>query len=1487
MRFSFSDWKAAKLEKELQKAVAANDQPKLVSFFCRSFALLFSERKAERLSDLVLSYGPRLEDATLLEKNIPGVHLKQAVDLLIDTQLYSAALMICDYCGYAKEAVELLARRGQANELAVRLSRDNVYDKELLRVAVTYWEKYNGDIRRNPTWEDVLINIAKFAPENIPDNPRVKEIAGQFKEAASLYIREGDWHSAADCYQRAGLYREASAIYEQQGERELASQAAEAAGDLERALQLAVNPERRLKLLIRVERLAEAREFAAGLEAPDEYFDLIKQQARQRMSIRIKAHDYGGALTLADIAECAPAEKEAIVALGRQEFDRRVISAGSQDDLKSVYRARVEFEERAGNFAEAGRLAEEVLGDLARASLLYEKANLINRAIDTVSGQLAEQADKNAGTIRLAELHERGGSLLRAAQLYETAAQYDRAFALYETLQHFDKAIDCYLKTDSPSPDVLARLYTGAGEFEKVVETYLNSGNFADLEKALSIATTYNLTSHSRVIRDRMAAYIVGSEKDLEQCFARAKDDVLGAYSSVVGIDFGTTNSVAALFNKTSGKVEIVLSSHGSEYEPSFFGVDDDHHPLLGEAARLRSLTAPDRTVARVKRSLGEKHEFSIEGRQYRCEEIVANLLRQLRSNIEAYVQAKVTAQFHDLMERRGLVFPAEVLQAFLNRQASCYQVKDVVLSVPAYFNDNQKRATRDSAEIAGLQVRRLLHEPTAAALAYCKQKAYSGTLAVIDLGGGTLDISIVDIGEGVAEVQAIGGDPKLGGSDIDALLVQQVVMNIKDRWGVEIGEKTQPLEMARLRDACETLKINLSSAMHGVLELVHFLNRPSFTFALTRQELETLAAPILARMQAAIEATIKDYGSQVDHFLLIGNATRMPAVVELVRRTLSAKQLTGIDPGTAVATGAALEGAILAGECQQLLLLDIVPYGLGVAAFRDQGTEEITSRLIEKNATIPITKSAIFSTKEDNQPNVHIRVYQGEAAQPLKNHFLGDFVLDIPPAPANVPQIEVTFDIGADCILTVTALDKATGHARSIKLERAVVLSPQEKSSLRDYFTQREKTYSLERNLMQVRSDIDALLPTAETAIHEAERAIRNFFERFQERVELNARFYQANPDQVRVIQEMYAQKDQFAYGIPAYRDRLASVLANLRLTEARHLDFSNSAVGAQLRERIDRLSGYKQSLEDLKVSVERDVTRLVTDWLQTLDSLEPDTARMNPLETAKYHLSAGRAQRAKEIIESLAAGPDGLTEEAFQLLLRCQIVLGLREDYRDTHRRFGGLFGLVYPDFNRLNAYLKAVDESVFMIQGVAAQRSVGGSGFCIAPHLIVTNRHVVEGLSAAQIRIVAQQTTLQVEELELDPINDIAVLKVRDPLKPLRLGEFGFVEPGEQVLAIGFPAPTSSVHSENIYISRGIVNSIRKVPASLERVIFIDAKIGSGMSGGPLINDLGEVVGIVTLIQLELRPSEQGMWLVGDQPVALPIQLVKNTPTASSLC
>jgi molecular chaperone DnaK len=1469
-----------RLEKKLQKAILEKNQQKINLIFCEGVKLLLREKRSQLLSSFVVSYCHKLENVTT-EKQISLGQIKQAISILLENKYDTAALALCDLFGCDIEALDILAKRGRANELSMRLSRDNNIDKELLRTVVVTWEKYNGDIGNSSTLGNVLISIAKFTPESIPDNPRVREIIGQFKEAANLYLKEGNLKNAARCYELAGEYSNACNIYEMIGDNENVSRMAESLGDFEKALKLVLNSDRKIRLLIRMEKFDQAREYAAGLESPSEYFDLIKEKAKNRLEIMKRSHDYIGALEMADIAECEVVEIDEILLLGRQHYERKIASAASEEDIRSIYRDKLKLEEKAGYYEEAGRIAEDVLLDLNLASILYEKANLFNRAIETASEHFESQDDQTAASMRLAELHRKGGNLLRAAKIYETAGQYDKAFELYESIQQFNKAIECYLKTSNPSQNILIRLYTAAGEFEKVVEIHMESGSFADLEKALSIATTNQLTSHIRVIREKMVGFALGSKKDLQNCFNIAKDEVLGSYSPIMGIDFGTTNSVAAIFNTKKSKVEIILNSRGSAFIPSFFGLDENNHPIFGEEAQLRSLTHPDCVVARVKRSIGEQKHFLIKGKQFGCEEIIANFLQHIRSNAEAYIQSKVEARFYELLESRGLKFPSETLMAFLNTQKGDIHIGEVVLTVPAYFNDNQKRATRDSAEVAGFKVKRLLHEPTAAALAYGYQKPYSGKLAVIDLGGGTLDISVVEIGEGVSDVQVIGGDTKLGGSDLDALLVQHAIKNIKEIWGIEVNKNSYPIEFARLQAGCEKLKIDLSSLSQSTMELTHFLNKTRYELTLSRTELESFSKPILDRIKAIIEKTLQEYGAKIDNFLLVGNATKMPAINDLAGRIIIAKQLKGIDPGNVVATGAALEGAILARKLKQIILLDIVPYSLGIKVFKDESVGEVFNKLIEKNSSIPITRSDIFTTKEDNQPNVRIQVYQGESSQPQMNYFLGDFFLEVLPAPAHTPQIQVIFDISVDCILTVTAKDKATGKQQSIKIERAAVLSPQEKQNMTTYFTQRESIYIFEKELEHVRKDVDAMEKFCVEAIKTAERLIKDFFEQFHEKVEVSPQLYKVNPDHIKEIQDMFIQKDQFIHGIPKYKDQLVSITHNLEQTEKRHLDFSDNDIASKLKERIEALSYYKQAFENVIQTVEKNVTAIVTNWIQVLRSVEPDSEKMNPLEVANYHLTAGRADQAREILESLASSTEGLRKETFQLLLKCYVRLGAKDEYREAHKRFGNLFGAVYPDFNHLNSFLKIVDESVFLIQGVSQHHGAfSGSGFCISSNLIVTNRHVVEGATPSSINIIGKNKTYGVDKLELDPTHDLAILTICNAQKPFRLGEFNFVEPGEQILAIGFLAPSSNIHSENIYISRGIVNSIRNIEASPERVIFIDAKIGSGMSGGPLINDLGEVVGIVTFsVVYSVRQNEKGASFVEDQPVALPIHLVRK--------
>ncbi len=1235
--------KGARLEKKLEKAISSNNKQSAVHCFSRVFVFLLKHKKGSHLSNLVMSYGGEISDISNATNTLSREALSESVDFLVESGHDTAALRVCQLFALDTKAMELMAKDGRANDLAVYMAK-NSNDKGLLEKIVLLWEQHNGDIRECPTMSNVLINISKGSEVSVPHISRVKEIIGQFNEAAFLYAKDNDLPSAAMCFEKAGMHKEAFDLYEKIGDGEGVSRMAEALGDLEKALKFAVNPRRKVSLLIRTEKFTEARDLAGGLETPDEYFNLIKEKARARMEARVKAHDFIGGLELADVAECDDCKREEILALGRKHLDRKIMSSSS--DVKSIYRDRVSLEEKAGNFEEAARIAEEVLEDMSLASLLYEKANLFNRAISVVSGDDHRSNDK---LMRQAELHEKGGNLLSAAKTYESIGEFHKAYTIYKFIQHFHKAIECYLKAPEPRQNTLINLYLQAGEFEKAIDTHMKSGSFKDMEKALIIAKTHNFTDYIKVLEDKIAEQICGSEEDLKAYLKKARNEVINTYCQTFGIDFGTTNSVATIFNKKSKKVEIVPASNGGIVEPSYFGIDDNNSPIVGKPAQLRAMTAPHCVAGRVKRSLGGGGSYSVGGKQYRGEEIAGNILKRLTANLDTYLHSKVEERLYDMLVEHGKRFPEEYLHEFLKDQKASIQIKDVVLSVPAYFNDTEKRATKDAAQICGLRVRRLLHEPTAAALAYGHQKAYSGKIAVIDLGGGTLDISIVDVGEGVYEVEAVGGDTKLGGSDIDSELLRYVINDIKSKLGIDVTQSPYDKELFRLRLACETLKINLSSAKQDTMELVHFLNKPRYTLSLQRSELENIAQPILKRIKDELEKMILGYPSKIEQYILVGNATKMPAVIQLAKEIVKGKHLRNIDPGTVVSQGTALVGAIIEGDLQELLLLDVVPYSLGIAVFdRDSSTEEEkTSKLIEKNSTIPIHKSSIYSTKKDNQPNVNIKIYQGESLHPQENYYLGSFVLDgIRAAPAGTPEIEVTFAIDVDCILTVTAVDKDTGKTQSIRIEDAVSLSPVEKENLRKHFVVNENIQSLKDELKEVRMKISDLQSSSSAKLESAEKGIKEISELFHEKAEANPDLYEA--------------------------------------------------------------------------------------------------------------------------------------------------------------------------------------------------------------------------------------------QEFDLDPVHDLAVIKVKSsstPLEPLNVGEFDFVEPGEQVIAIGFPSPDSGIHSENIYISKGVVNSIRKPADYRERVIFIDANIDQGMSGGPLLNELGEVVGVLRCVLPRYKNEGNEKVFFGSQPVALPIHLIRR--------
>ena len=609
--------------------------------------------------------------------------------------------------------------------------------------------------------------------------------------------------------------------------------------------------------------------------------------------------------------------------------------------------------------------------------------------------------------------------------------------------------------------------------------------------------------------------------------------------SKIIGIDLGTTNSAFAYM--VAGKPEVITNSEGDRTTPSVVAVTKKGDRLVGKVAQRQRVTNPKNTIYGIKRLIGRKYNdkevqkdldimpykivekgagvaVEMDDKKYTPEQISAMVLSKIKADAEAFLGEKVT---------------------------------EAIITVPAYFDDSQRQATKDAGKIAGLEVKRIIPEPTAAALAYGLNKNENEKIAVFDLGGGTFDVSILELGDGVFEVKSTNGDTHLGGEDFDNIIVNFLCDEFKKESGIDI--KKEPAAMQRIKDEAEKAKKELSSTTSVEINLP-FLTADAdgpkhFEYTLTRAKLEELVEPLLDRLEEPVRKALKDAKlseKEIDEIVMVGGMTRMPAVVEKVKKIFGKDPMQGVNPDEVVAVGAAIEGGVLQGDVKDVLLLDVTPLSLGIETMGG-----VCTKLIDRNTTIPTSKSQIFSTASDNQPQVEIHVLQGEREFAQDNKSLGRFILDgIAPAPRGIPQIEVTFNLDANGILNVTAKDKGTGKEQSITITNSGNMSKEDIEKAQKEAELHAEEDKKKRDTIDVKNRL-------ENAIYQAEKMPDEYKDKISD--EDKDTIKKAVEEAKKVLNDAEADKDKLEAAAKELSDKIMPIGAKMYQEAAKDAPKSN----------------------------------------------------------------------------------------------------------------------------------------------------------------------------------------------------------------------------------------------------------------------------------------------------------------------------------------
>jgi len=594
------------------------------------------------------------------------------------------------------------------------------------------------------------------------------------------------------------------------------------------------------------------------------------------------------------------------------------------------------------------------------------------------------------------------------------------------------------------------------------------------------------------------------------------------ASEKILGIDLGTTNSAFAVME--GGEPEIIVNSEGNRTTPSVVAFSDDDERLVGKPAKNQAVQNPEKTIQSIKRHMGEEdYEVDVEGESYTPEQISAMILQKIKRDAEEYLG-------HD--------------------------VEKAVITVPAYFNDKQRQATKNAGQIAGLEVERIVNEPTAASMAYGLDDESEQTVLVYDLGGGTFDVSVLELGGGVYDVVATNGDNDLGGDDWDEAIIDHLAEEFENNHGIDLREDRQALQ--RLKEAAEEAKIELSSRKEAKINLPFITATDSgpvhLETSITRATFENLTSDLIDRTVKPTEQAIEDAGisdSDIDEVILVGGSTRMPQVAEKVEEIIGQEPKKNVNPDEAVALGAAIQGGVLAGDVDDIVLLDVTPLSLGIEV-----KGGLFERLIDKNTTIPTDASKVFTTAADNQTSVQVRVFQGEREIANENELLGEFMLSgIPPSPAGMPQIEVEFSIDANGIVNVSAEDQGSGNAESITIEGGAGLSDDEVEKMQEEAEKHAEEDQARREAIEARNDAEGAVQRAESLLEENEDAVDD---------ELEADIRDAIDDVEDVLEDEDVETEELQEATEALSEQLQEIGKQMYQQQAQQAQAGPGGAGA-----------------------------------------------------------------------------------------------------------------------------------------------------------------------------------------------------------------------------------------------------------------------------------------------------------------------------------